>query len=64
MRATARGKAQARITGMHESADRTAGKVGSGWDGLRAGRKTVTFHRFRSEPAIADLQQRRLTSYS
>ena len=59
-----RGKAHARIQGMHEPADRTAGEVGSGSDRLRAGRKTVTLHRSRFEPAIANLQQRRLTSYS
>ena len=64
MRAAARGKAYARIPGMQESADRTAGEIGSGWDGLRAGGQTVTVHRLRFHPAIADMQQRRLTSYS
>jgi hypothetical protein len=64
MRASAWGKAHARITGMHESADRTAGEIGSGRDGLRAGGKTVTLHRLRFDPTIADLQQRRLASHS
>jgi hypothetical protein len=49
---------------MNDPADRTAGEVGSGWNGLRADRKTVTLHRLRFDSAIADLQQRRLTSYS
>jgi hypothetical protein len=62
--APARGQAHALDSGMHASADRTAGEVGFGLDRLRVDRKTVTLHRLRSDSAIVDLQQRRLNSQS